>query len=366
MSSKFRRAAAPLAVAALLASSLVAQSTLGDDCSNPDVTTVGPGVYPYDSTGFTVTGPISGCNGLTDVFDYWFTYTATMSGIAVVSNCSTSTVAPGGFTTAGVDTYIGIWDTTSCPPTTEIACADGSPNCGVNQSEVLFGISAGNTYYIQVGNWIGGSPVSGAIAIVELPGAANDECAGAIPLTTGLNTGFNNFTATPSLPNPSCGIAGPDVWFTFTPTCTGNLIIETCGSPLDTVVTVWDNCPGVEVACNDDAGAGPCAGTLQSYINFPATVGNTYYIQVGGWAGATGNFDINIHCEYVHVWSAPFGSGSLQLENVDGPPGAVAYSAITLDILHVGLPAAVTFPNGWFFGVPMGFVELTTQLGFGG
>ncbi|HYC78316.1 MAG TPA: hypothetical protein VEI02_11880, partial [Planctomycetota bacterium] len=323
-------------------------------------------VTPYNSAGFVAPGASASCAaiGQPDPFDFWFVYTATVTGIAVVSNCPSSAVAPGG-SASPQDTYIAAWDGAIFPPAVELACADGSPNCGVSESEVQFNVTAGNTYYIQVGTWGFPAANSGAISITEILPPPNDECANAIPLAYGLNTGLTNVGASNSPQMSSaCGFMGADLWYSFTPTCSGNLVIETCGSSIDTVIAVWDGCPGtgVEIACNDNANTGPCQFSSSSLISTPVIVGNTYYIEVGGWGGQTGGFQLNVHCTYIHQWSTPNGSGSLRLENVDGPPGAIAYSAVTLDILHPGLPAAVTFPNGWFYGVPLSFTELVTQL----
>ncbi|HYC78237.1 MAG TPA: hypothetical protein VEI02_11480, partial [Planctomycetota bacterium] len=337
----------------------------GDDCSVAVAAAV-PGVTPYSSAGFVAPGPQASCSAIggPDPTDFWMSFTASITGLAVASNCPSSSTAPGG-SASPTDTYLAAWDGATCPPTAQLACADGSPQCGVAQSEITFPIVAGNTYYVQVGTWGSATANTGGVSIVEILPPANDECTGAIPLAYGLNTGLNNVGATNSPQMASCGFMGADVWYTFVPTCSGNLVVETCGSGLDTEIAVWDGCPGtgVQVGCNGDAGGtGPCQFTLQSFVSVPVLAGNTYYIEVGGWNAQTGGFQLNVHCTYIHQWSTPNGSGSLRLENVDGPPGAIAYSAITLDILHPGLPAAVTFPNGWFYGVPISFTELLTQL----
>jgi hypothetical protein len=54
------------------------------------------------------------------------------------------------------------------------------------------------------------------------------------------------------------------------------------------------------------------------------------------------------------------------LENFHGPANAAAFSAITLDALHPGLQPGASFPNGWFYGVPLGFGELAQQLAWPG
>ena len=146
------------------------------------------------------------------------------------------------------------------------------------------------------------------------------------------------------------------------------MIIDTCGSSFDTVIAVFDNCPGNELGCNSDAaGVGNCQNTLQSYLEITGvTAGQVVYIAVGGFGGATGAFNLNVKCDYSHAWTVPVGPGSIQLENVDGPANAIAFSAITVDILHPGLPGNATFPNGWFFGVPIGFGELQLEISWPG
>jgi len=286
----------------------------------------------------------------------------------VVSNCPGSFNAPGG-SASPTDTYIAAWDATTCPPSFILARADGSSNCGFAQSEVAFPATAGTTYYIQVGTWGFPSPNVGALSIAEVMPPANDDCAGAIPLVAGANGPFDNSLASASFPQGSCGLGSDlDLWFSYVAPCAGSLVLDTCGSPLfDTWISVWDNCPasaGVEIACNDQAGAsGPCQFTGWSYVEVPVTAGNTYYINVGGWAGASGQFNLNVRCKYTHLWTVPSGPHSVQLENVDGPPFTLAYSAITADMLKTSVPPAQSFPNGWFYGLPMDIAfEIVPQL----
>jgi hypothetical protein len=359
---------APAAISGSIAIALVPSgggggSGPGDD---PSVAVVHPlnVAVPYASAGFSSAGPASNCSGIggTDTFDFWFTFVAPATGIAVASNCGASAIAPGG-SASPTDTYIGAFGGSSCGlPTGEIACADGSPNCG-GESEVQFSVTAGQTYFVSVGTWGSPSANTGALNIAIILPPANDDCANAIPISTGLTTGTNIGASTAS-PSGSCGMTG-EVWYSLVVPCTGGkLILDTCGSSFDTTLSVWDNCGGVELGCNDQAGSiGNCQFTSQSYLEVTGlSAGQTVYIAVGGWNGNTGSFNLNVVCEYVHLWTVPAGPGSVQLENVDGPANSLAFSAVTLDLLHPGLPANQTFPNGWFFGVPMGFPELFQQI----
>jgi len=122
----------------------------------------------------------------------------------------------------------------------------------------------------------------------------NDDCTGVEVLTLGVvafgdNTGGNTTTTMTSC---SFGGAptGPDVFYSFTPVASDNYIVNTCGSFLDTTLSVFLSCPGDEfsdmVGCNDDF----CG--LQSQTTVAMSAGTTYTIRMGGWNGAQGAFQI--------------------------------------------------------------------------
>jgi hypothetical protein len=139
---------------------------------------------------------------------------------------------------------------------------------------------------------------------------------------------FDNTAATTDGPL-SCNSGNTDdVWFRWTATATGSTGINTCGqTALDTVIAVYNTagCPIAAdlIACNDDG----CAP--QSTLNFGATNGNTYMIQVGGWSGAngTGTFTVtapaappaNDDCSAA---TALVGLGAFPTTNAGGTTGA--------------------------------------------
>lgn len=138
----------------------------------------------------------------------------------------------------------------------------------------------------------------------------NDECVNAVPVTLGVNGPFSNVGSTTSVPWP-CASGDNDVWFIYNSTCSGNLIINTCGADYDTCIEAFDgDCNNlVSLACNDDV----CG--RQSEISFAATRGNTYFIRVGGWTGETGNFPLTLRCDFdlfvAGVGEAMPGAGTL-------------------------------------------------------
>jgi hypothetical protein len=128
---------------------------------------------------------------------------------------------------------------------------------------------------------------------------ANDVCSGAIALTSGVPQAGNNTCTPVDGANPSCGGLTQinDVWFSFVYNG-GNVSIATAlGTLTDTRIAVYDGCGGAQVACDDDDGPG-----FASLLNFtcPAgidgalTVGNTYYVQAGGFNATTGTFTITL------------------------------------------------------------------------
>ncbi len=96
------------------------------------------------------------------------------------------------------------------------------------------------------------------------------------------------------------GPAG-DVWYRWTAACTGDAVLTTCGSSLDTVVTAYSGgCNRLtQIACNDDNdGLGFCPDeSTASYLSFPATAGVTYTICVRGFNSDQGAFALNVQQE---------------------------------------------------------------------
>ncbi len=107
----------------------------------------------------------------------------------------------------------------------------------------------------------------------------NDACGSARPIES--NSFFEVLDATAATsgedPGPSCNAGGfsRGVWYSFTPTTNGVLLISTVGSSYDTMIAVYDGCDGPELACGNDP-ASP-QDTLQQSV----LAGVTYWIQVG-------------------------------------------------------------------------------------
>src|SRR5437870_4007545 len=94
-------------------------------------------------------------------------------------------------------------------------------------------------------------------------------------------------------PMPSCSVpVQSTVWYAFTPSQSGVVKINTVGSTYDTVAAIFTGNSLnflTQVACNDDT-----AGLLTSAVQFPATSGTTYLIQIGSVDSVPGNLSLSM------------------------------------------------------------------------
>ncbi|MGE3108808.1 MAG: FG-GAP-like repeat-containing protein [Phycisphaerales bacterium] len=139
--------------------------------------------------------------------------------------------------------------------------------------------------------------ISSAMAATVLLGsnvaAQSNSCASATLITPGMYSGTT--VGATSDGTTSCGQSNstPDVWYRISTPSVCQLDADLCASNYDTVLSIHSACPGSsgnELACNDDT----CG--VGSSVNVSAQAGNTYYIRVSGWNGATGSFTLSVTC----------------------------------------------------------------------
>jgi hypothetical protein len=205
------------------------------------------------------------------------------------------------------------------------------------ETTVFFNNPAPNTtYYFMVTatNCTGSQESIGCTEFsFTTPGAcappANDLICDAFNVTSSGNTALNTYqflgdmscfnqfqntaSATPSPVGPTCGAAnGNDVWYTFTsPMCdVGGLVpfvieftTDNAGTDYDTKVAIFESsdntCNGVmtQVACNDDGSSNALCGVGSTFLVSTLLSTNLqpnkqYWVYVGGFNGATGNFNL--------------------------------------------------------------------------
>ncbi len=178
--------------------------------------------------------------------------------------------------------------------------------------------------------------------------SANDACANAIAITTGSTTAFDTTLDTPDGPGQGCNDGGgvyADIWFSWTASCDGTAVVDTCGGGYDTVMTAYGaaiTCPVTaldEIAC-DDFG---CGGN--STISFPCILGETYLINVSGWAGAVGASAINAACIPAGL---PNDDCASAIPIVSGTPEAFSTLAATQDGAVGSCNGSGAGPDIWY------------------
>jgi hypothetical protein len=331
----------------------------GDDPAHAWVV-AGNTTAPYDSAGMSIAGPASSCNFLSAPLpsDVWFKYTATKSGQLTVTNCPSSIAAPGGSTSVTPDTFIAIWTDSGGAPGFELVCADGSPQCGIHESEASTCVTAGQNFFVKVGPWnSAATALSGVLAFKVGDPPGSDFCACAPPLSLGLNGPFDN-TFTTDITNifVDCAFSSHDLWFKYVPTETSVVTISTIGANQltsgtlsDPSLSVWDGCGGPMLACDD------ATPTLPVAVKIIAHAGQDLRIRVAGGFGAVGTFTLTVTKELnALVMTSPSGPGSILVENFGATPSAPYLTIFTLN--------STGFPNGAFFGIEPNAFEITTQI----
>ena len=130
----------------------------------------------------------------------------------------------------------------------------------------------------------------------------NDDCSDAIALEDG-STSVTTFLASASGPDAplSCSTSnGPevynDIWFIYTPTCTGMATISSCDANFDTRLLVYLGaaCPDSSTApmgCADDT----CG--LGASVQLPAIAGFQYLVRLGSPNDEEGDATITVDCD---------------------------------------------------------------------
>ncbi|MBK8097660.1 MAG: hypothetical protein IPK26_11170 [Planctomycetes bacterium] len=210
--------------------------------------------------------------------DVWLLWTPTCSGQATISTCSPRRT----FDTV-LEAFSG-----PCGSLVSLTCNDDAGGaCGTGSMLSLPAV-ANQPVWIRLGGYNGATGIAELLVdCTPLP----DECAQAVAIVDGTNGPFQNGLATTSVPLAPCGSMANDLWFVYVATCTAPHVFTTC-TPARTFDTVLEVLQGDCVApwtlgCNDDG----CDG-LGSRVVVPLVQGTGYLVRVGGFAGATGQFEL--------------------------------------------------------------------------
>ncbi|MGE3167090.1 MAG: dockerin type I repeat-containing protein [Planctomycetota bacterium] len=140
---------------------------------------------------------------------------------------------------------------------------------------------------------------------------ANDSCTAPQVVGIGMPAAVGSVAAASNDGTSGCGSAAtnPDVWFSFSVPVTGSYTFDTCGTHdapgidqgMDTVLTVFDTCGGLELACNDDHAIPACNGfdssiRRDSSVTLTLSGGSTVLIRISHFGAliANGEFILNV------------------------------------------------------------------------
>ncbi len=224
----------------------------------------------------------------------WYRYTASCTGDVTVSLLG-----------SGYDTKLAVYSGSTCDPTSSrlIACNDDYPPG--YQSQITFEATSGAKYLIEIGGY--GSETGEGILNIECESSgtpsSKDNCENAQSLGEVKDLAFD--TTGRTFDGPGLCMTSPNIWFVYSPSCTGDATVSLLGSSYDTMLAVYegDKCDLTSddlIACNDDA-----AGAYQSEITFAAVAGSKYLIEIGGYGSTTGQGVLNISCQQGTSATAP-------------------------------------------------------------
>lgn len=280
-----------------------------DDCAGQ--IPIGNGVTAFDSRLASTDGAAmipAVCNpgpfGTDQLYrDLWYVYTATQSGVALLSTCNIT----------AWDTRLAVYDTLACPANSNdvIACNDDGAGCADFSSALTFPTVVGQNYLVRIGGYDGADGGPGEVEISYTTALVNDNCATPLPLIVGDNPFDSTLATTDGPPHASAAVCNSvgdemievDVWFEFVAPQDGLVQVTSCPDPgFDSQIAAYPDqpCPVAAssvITCNDDDSA--CAvDPFRSTIRFDATMGSTTIIRVGGYSEFDGGPGI-VRVQYV-------------------------------------------------------------------
>ena len=250
-----------------------------DDCNNAIAITEG---VPWNGSTEGATGnATSGCSD-SDTLDVWHVFTPTQSGPFTISLAGSS-----------FDTTLAVYD--QCGGT-ELTCNDDA--AGTRQSLITMSMDAGTSYLIRVAGY-DNQTGKYVLTVSSINPPQNDECSNAIEITEGIPWYGSTKDATLDGSGNCSGLNDRDVWHIFTPTRTGLFIIRLY-SAIDSSISVFDNCQGIELACNKET-----CNSANSELAMYMTENTTYLIRVVATNGKEGEYVIEVAVDPLLVTNEP-------------------------------------------------------------
>jgi hypothetical protein len=277
----------------------------------------------FDGPGYYFTSP-----------NIWYRYTAGGTGDVTVSLLGSD-----------YDTALVVYDGGDCYPERGDLIEENDDFNGNLQSQITFHATSGKTYLFEVLGYNSDEVGEGVITVgstAQPPSTNNNNCQNAKPIGEVTNMSFNTTGATSD--GPRLCMSGPNIWFCYTASCTGQATVDLAGSSYDTMLAVYDGCECYPtsndlIECNDDFD-----NTYQSKIVFDAVAGSHYLIEVGGYGLETGQGLLTVSCQGVQ----PPPSSKDNCQNAK-PVGDVKNQPFsTANATFDGPGLCMTSPNIWY------------------
>jgi len=251
----------------------------------------------------------------------------------------------------------------SCETGAEVACNDDFSSL---LSQVQLPVTSGSTYYVVVDGFFGST---GNYELTLHRAGVCEGLGNVVDMTADIDSGWQNVSTSggvSSLAGTCGGSSAPDGLVTFTAPSTGTMVATTAlsGSGYDTLIHVREgNCDSqdVELACNDDE---TFTFSLQSWISFPVTAGETYYLVVDGWSSSSsGNAQVAVGYDFLGL-AGPTPTGSLSACSYGAEVDIYAVPVTAGDSLHVRVDTISATTTGDMY-LQILDTDGTTQIGSG-
>ena len=278
-----------------------------DECVNAfEVLTDGTPTTSLDVTTYTSSGNNLSCDGGTSNEDAYYKFTAPSSGIINIFVDNTNLSGTSINDVEGA-VYASCTDVAS---NTEIACFNFSNSLADSGGQVVNGLTAGVTYFLEVehynNDWTGTYDVviKDAAPVIS---PNTQECWDLSTATTLFDLGDSGDDYACGFGSEFSGSTDDHVAYLYTPSSneTVDIILENVVSPSDTfAIAIFDNTVGTPVNCID----GTETDTNTTLSNVSLTGGTQYIIIIGSQVNnqnSTGCITISQQCNTTYTLTRP-------------------------------------------------------------
>jgi hypothetical protein len=246
----------------------------------------------------TESSEVTSCSGHPFGRTVWYTFAYPINSPITVTTVGST------FDTV-VSVYSGPASGATPASLSPVGCNDDAN--GTLLSSITFSAVAGQRYYVQIGGYAPGAPLPprAGVAIVNFtPNPPTNDAFASAPLVSSFPATFAIYTVAATNEageplSPTCTLGtstftsatGHTAWYRVSSSITRAVTVDTSiapGSNFDTVVAVYSGASLgalTPVACSDDISS----SDRRSLVTFQAQAGQTYYVQIGGFAGRAGS-----------------------------------------------------------------------------